>query len=415
MIDTHTEEQAALYVLDLLEGRERADFEARLAVSVELRRLVRELSSALHAPLRNADGPARWDLLDSIQRQIEPVPAAPAQSPVVQPLPSRALSWSTIWGVAALLLLMMNLALLMVISNRSSVRGSDLLASGLSADGAVQTNGGIRPGDDEVRRLLEARVERLERRLQDRQSELEESLRLQDVLEDENREVRAFNAGWQREYMRLAARFRPFFESNDGMTRFTVIEMVDADAFDNQLPRRGFADLAGQFLAGGSNIAGTAPEGFVGPVAAGMETASTMGVTEGTGLQPMARSESGQRPGNSLDDAGEASPEPANSALPAGDEAMGFTVWRDDEQKGFLDIYNLPAAPAGTEPFLWVRSSDLEDYLPVGFLPELENGTGSVFYSVEEPNFTPTEIIITAEDASQPAASPSGSVLLRGP
>jgi hypothetical protein len=94
---------------------------------------------------------------------------------------------------------------------------------------------------------------------------------------------------------------------------------------------------------------------------------------------------------------------------------MGFTVWRDDEQKGFLDLYNLPQADSGQEAYLWVRSSELEPYVPVGYLPDLENGTGSLFYSVDEPDFTPTEILITSEDAIEPAQQPSGSILLRGP
>ena len=95
-------------------------------------------------------------------------------------------------------------------------------------------------------------------------------------------------------------------------------------------------------------------------------------------------------------------------------EPTGFTVWRDDEQKGFLDLYNLPKPESG-EPFLWVRASDYEPYVPVGYIPDLENGTGSFFYSVDESNFTPSEILITAEDPNQPASQPSSEVLLRGP
>ena len=78
------------------------------------------------------------------------------------------------------------------------------------------------------------------------------------------------------------------------------------------------------------------------------------------------------------------------------DRAVGFTVWRDDEQKGFLDLYNLPPVEEG-QPFLWVRGSELEPYHAVGFIPVSENGTGSFFYSVDEPEFTPTGILITVE------------------
>ena len=94
---------------------------------------------------------------------------------------------------------------------------------------------------------------------------------------------------------------------------------------------------------------------------------------------------------------------------------MGFSVWRDDEQKGFLDLYNLPQPEAGRDAFLWVRASEYDPYVPVGYLPELEGGSGSFFYSVEEPQFTPTEILITAEDAYEPGSEPSGDILLLGP
>ena len=97
-----------------------------------------------------------------------------------------------------------------------------------------------------------------------------------------------------------------------------------------------------------------------------------------------------------------------------GDPA-GFTVWRDDEQKGFLDLYNLPEANLGEAAFLWVRASELEPYLPVGYLPELENGTGSLFYEVDESHFTPSEILVTSEVEDQPGGVPSENILLRGP
>lgn len=409
MIDTRTEELAALYVLDLLEETERSAFESQLAGSDELSQLVRELSMGLHDRMRQADGPARFDLLPSIHRKLglDPVSRQVGKPTVVAP--SRGLPWSYIWAAAAGLLLVMNMSLLLVVGKQSAIRGREVLANKLNG---LPTEQFSIPGSGKIEagsKLLQARIQRLEDRLREREAQLKTSQQSQQVLEKENREVKTFNDGWQREYMRLAARFLPFFESNDGMTRFTVIEMVDSQAFDEQRPRRGFAELAGQFLSGEANIAGTGDGEFVGPVVSASTMAGSADL-EGTGLQPVARGTGG---GSSADTTAEAAP--AGTSLLGGSEAMGFTVWRDDEQKGFLDIYNLPTAPDGTEPFLWVRSSDLEDYRPVGFLPELENGTGSLFYSVDEPNFTPVEIIITAEDATQPGSNPSGGVLLRGP
>lgn len=49
MIDERTEEAASLYAFDLLEGQEKAAFEARLAQDASLRRLVAELQSSTTA------------------------------------------------------------------------------------------------------------------------------------------------------------------------------------------------------------------------------------------------------------------------------------------------------------------------------------------------------------------------------
>lgn len=411
MMDRQTEELAALYVLDLLEGQEREDFERRLAGSPELRRQVRDFTRGLHDPAAVDPGPARWDLLAGIHQKLG------ADTPM--PEPARAgsgrrrasLPWAFIWASAAAILLLMNLALLFLLESGSPAGKGDRFAG--IAEGAVEDAGVESADPDPIRQFLEARIRRLEGELSESRSLLAASEETREVLERENREVREYNAGWQREYHRLAARFLPFFEPNDGMGRFTVIEMVDARAFATDAPRRGFADLAGEFLLGQGNIAGTAPEDFVGPVAAGAGTASAASAGE-LGLTPLARSESTAR----SDESGTEPVPPGSTEAPlAGEygEAVGFTVWRDDEQKGFLDIYNLPDPPDGSAPYLWVRSSEFEDYLPVGYLPELENGSGSVFYSVEEPNFTPAEIVITAEDAVQPGSEPSGEILLRGP
>jgi hypothetical protein len=133
---------------------------------------------------------------------------------------------------------------------------------------------------------------------------------------------------------------------------------------------------------------------------------------------PMARGDTVALPDSAAAGApapAEAAPAEAASLAAAEARPAGFTVWRDDEQKGVLDLYNLPGADIGQRSFLWVRSSELEAYIPVGILPELDNGTGSLFYSVDEPNFTPTEILITAEPDGVDAVVPTGPVLLRGP
>jgi hypothetical protein len=237
------------------------------------------------------------------------------------------------------------------------------------------------------------------------EEELTDALAERDALADENRKIRDHNALWQREYGRLAARILPFFEPDDGLSRFTVIEMVDRQAYERNLPRLGFTDLAGHFLTGGENIGGIDAADFIGPVVEGAGLSSAASDPTEAGLNPFERGRVG----------GGESPE-ASSAVDSGPpRSAGFTVWRDDEQTGFLDLYNLPPADAGRQAYLWVRASEVEAYRPVGALPELENGTGSFFYSVDDPNFTPTEILITAEPEEGPSTEPAGDILLRGP
>lgn len=407
MIKEKTEETAALYVLDLLSEQEHVAFEAAMAESAELRRYVRELSSGLHEPLKSLEGPSRPDLLPAIlARTGDARPPASAVAGKNSRILSSAVPWSIIWASAAALFLVLNLVLLFVLSEQSSVRASDLVAADSSESRPVAP--GSRTGGGGDRLLLESRVERLEEELDDARATLAESREEQTLLERENAEVKAFNSEWREEYARLAARFLPFFEPNNGLGRFTVIEMVDAEAFEQDLPRRGFADLAGRFLTGEGNIAGINPNDFVGPLVEGAGASNARLDTAGTVLMPVAGA--GEQDAASDEEAITEEVPQRESSRPT-----GFTVWRDDEQKGFLDLYNLPSPPEGREAFLWVRSSELDPYIPVGNLPALENGTGSLFYSVDEPNFTPADILITAEPEGGSGSAPAGTILLRGP
>lgn len=424
MIDERTEERAVLYALDLLSDEERSTFEASMEADPELRKLVRQLSSTMLAPARDLDGGSRPDLLDGILARVEK-PAKPAvvSKPVKQSqrMPA-SLPWAHIWAVAALLLLFLNLSLLLFLNADSASPGSAVRgiagANGAGSGSDEATSSSVTPVN---RSLLEARIARLEESLADRDARLRLINDERIELEEENEEVKSYNAGWQREYARLAARFLPFFEANDGLSRFTVIEMVDADAYSQGLPRLGFNELASRYLTGEANIAGIGHDEFVGPFVEGAGAASAVSESGQTGLTPIAQSDMASltfseiRTPNATFDAvaGE-----SQSPLPdeqVGQRPAGFTVWRDDEQKGFLDLYNLPPPAEGQDAFLWVRSSELEAYVPIGAIPDLENGTGSLFYSVDEPNFTPSEILITSEPPDAAGSEPSGSILLRGP
>lgn len=399
MIDPQTEETASLYVLDLLEPEDREAFEARLDASPALRKHVRELRQGLFAPLKESQADDRPDLLAGILER-----AAGPSVPVADRHAARpaSLPWAWIWAAAAMLLLVLNIGLLRVLSGDGD-QGSTGVPGGAVVAESPDTGAGA--GSTANPSLIEARLERVQSLLAGTENELTEALAERDALADENRQIRDHNALWQREYTRLASRILPFFEPNEGLSRFTVIEMVDRQAYEQNLPRLGFTDLAGHFLTGGENIGGINPDDFIGPVVEGAGLSSASSEPTEAGLNPFQRG-------------GSASAGSAEGASAVGDEpprSAGFTVWRDDEQTGFLDLYNLPAADEGRQAYLWVRASEVEAYRPVGALPELENGTGSFFYSVDEPNFTPTEILITAEPEEGPSTEPAGDILLRGP
>jgi anti-sigma-K factor RskA len=81
MIDERHEELAALHALDLLEGAEKAAFEADLAASEELRALVRELRDAsgqlaYTAPQMSPPPALKARLLDDLDRRAAPAEAA---------------------------------------------------------------------------------------------------------------------------------------------------------------------------------------------------------------------------------------------------------------------------------------------------------------------------------------------------
>ncbi|MEX0321070.1 MAG: hypothetical protein AB3N63_02855 [Puniceicoccaceae bacterium] len=351
-MDKQQEELAALYVLDLLSGAEKADFEKQLEQSTELQQLVREFGHGLHSPLKEASGPRRPDLLEGIHEKI----GINEQKPQAAPVATSPVPWRYIWGVAAVFMLMLNLILVVVLSNQAAVRGGELLP---------ETN-------PDMQASLESRISTLERELNTRTSAMNEIASAHKVVLKENAEIKEDLTEWQQEYMEMSSKVLPFFDSRDGMSRFTVIELVDARPDTGDASSQAYMDLAGYFLTGQE-------------------------------AKPLLDARMAASGNNSV--------EPAVGTS----KPMGFTIWREEDRKGFLDIYNLPELSRGEDYFLWVRSSRSEPFLPIGHLPELHNGDGSIFYSVNNEDFDrPREILITAERAAQPG-SPSANRFLVGP
>ncbi len=318
MIDTKTEELAALYVLDLLEGEELAGFEQRLVNEPDVTELVRGLSTGLHTPMKGVNGPERLDLLDGIRDQIG---LAPEQSkteiapPTQKVVPFR---WIPALSAAAAILLVLNLFQFF-------------------GNGTIPT---------------------------DFADELTKSRLAKEALLAENKTIKAFNESWETEYMNLAQRMLPFVESRDGLGQFTVIDLVNVKGSSNS-NNRGEGDIAEYFLS-------RSPLKF----------ASVK-----------------------------------MSDIPEMDESItiGYTVWKKDEKRGYIDLYNLPEAGPNRAPFLWVRSVPTESYIPVGYLPALDMGTGTFYFTINQKAFNPTEVLITEETVTGPGKQPSRHRLMVGP
>src|SRR5262245_17860829 len=105
MIDERTEEQAALYAFDLLEGSERLAFETRLAQESDLQELVRELrETASNLALNSSNVAPSPELKKRLMEMIAaPVASSKAEEEKIVSFPSlRWIPWSLAAGFAVL-------------------------------------------------------------------------------------------------------------------------------------------------------------------------------------------------------------------------------------------------------------------------------------------------------------------------
>lgn len=318
MIDTKTEELAALYVLDLLEGEELTGFERRLEIEPDLMELVGDLSTGLHTPMKGVNGPERLDLLDGIRDKIGLAPEQPKEETAAPAKKVVHFRWIPVLSAAAAIMLALNLFQYL-------------------GNGSIPTDFA-----DELTKIRLA----------------------EEALLAENETIKAFNKSWETEYMNLAQRMLPFVESRDGLGQFTVIDLVAVKGSSNP-NNRGEGDIAEYLLS-------RSPLKF----------ASVK-----------------------------------MSDIPETDESItvGYTVWKEDENRGYIDLYNLPEAGQDRAPFLWVRSVPTESYIPVGYLPALDRGTGTFYFTINQEVFTPTEVLITEETVMGPGKQPSQYRLMVGP
>jgi anti-sigma-K factor RskA len=397
-----SEELAALHVLGLLRGRDALRFRRELAADPELRRLVRELEAGLAgyaaanlpptAPPENV-----WRRIHA--RLDEPVASQPAATS------EPAWTWQRwAWPAAALLLLGWNLWLLTapvrqppqppaaVATAPDAWAAQDAMAAGETEPFADPQFAGYPE--------LVQRVDRLVRELEARDALLASRGQAVTQLQEWLRDLEADNDEIERAYNQIVGRFLPFYEETPGLGRFTVIELVDQQSYIENAPRRGIAELAHRALTGGHPLAGTGSQ-TTGPDLG--ESAEA-----GSGLAAIPRNPdllfgAGFNVGAAL---------PTGAGAPA--PPLAFTVWSDQDQKGFIDLYNLPNPGEGRVMQLWMRAGQADPYVSVGLIPAMQDGSGSLFYAVGQEAFTPVEVILTIEPDGG-STQPVGEIILRGP
>lgn len=104
------------------------------------------------------------------------------------------------------------------------------------------------------------------------------------------------------------------------------------------------------------------------------------------------------------------------STVPPPRLPYAWSVFDEKEQRGYLNLYNLPNPSPDQAMQAWVRPADSREFQRVGEVPpQLHGGNGSLQYVLPSNSATPAEILITIESRATPPAIPTGPTVLRGP
>lgn len=179
-----------------------------------------------------------------------------------------------------------------------------------------------------------------------------------------------------------------------GVERLDLMELVDAATYAHG-ERRGLTGLARGIL--------TSP----GLVAVSPSTTTKPG-------PPATTSASGQpRMEAALD-----GPPPVGPVSPAGARGplYGWSVFDTVENRGYLNLYNLPNLRADERLLVWVRPAEAKEFVEMGEVPAAFAGSsGSVQFHLAEGSAAPVEIMITREARDLAGKKPSSEIVLRGP
>ncbi len=108
---------------------------------------------------------------------------------------------------------------------------------------------------------------------------------------------------------------------------------------------------------------------------------------------------------------------PASAPAPAAAENSGaraFPIFDESTGEGSIILQNLPPAEPGMAYQLWFADPELPQPFSPGLMPEMENGSGRVFFDLGRTGYAPVSCYITQEPAGG-SAQPTGKIILKGP
>jgi hypothetical protein len=112
----------------------------------------------------------------------------------------------------------------------------------------------------------------------------------------------------------------------------------------------------------------------------------------------------------------ETAPPPPTTSQVAPAQPYAWSVFDEKENRGYLNLYQLPVVTAEQTMQVWVRPADGKEFQAVGEVPrQFHGGNGSVQYLLPNATATPSEIVITIEPRGPPPPAPAGPTVLRGP
>ena len=386
------ETEALRYLLNEMDAGDRAAFQARLERDPAARVALKSCADAMaqfaceQAPAEPMSAPDQLAALNAILAGARSAPAEEA-APVVT---GKVIPWNkVVWPMAAAVLLTLNLidfrrpvptrANTLAADKGTTVagesgRGLEMAANGREAETPAEDVDGF--GEGAVSRGPTGGAEAERQMAAKFASDLAKTSRELAKLRDDYAKLQRTTTALRVDYDAVVRQWASRVAFDQSVGRLAAMELVDAESYARG-NRKGLVEVARGIL--------TEP---------GVIVAATDGVIT-PGVEP---------PGASGTD-------PQTAAL----APYAWAVFDDKEQRGYLNLYNLPRIAREESLQLWVRAADRAEYQRVGEVPAaFYGGSGSVQYQMTE-GVAPAEILITREPRDAAVQQPAGPTVLRGP